>query len=205
VAAFLGGSFVGAGSSLFYSGAKFAVKVNGVKISVALFETISSSNIEAYRRQVQTPITDDIIKQIKVKILQALVEEEVFYQQSEKYGIKVSDEEIKADLQSSQMFRNPQTNVFDIQRYLSFVRSINMTLREYEALKRKQIAGQKLKLLLTSSVKLWNYEIENNKRQTGSDSEINPLIQQKINLILNEWYSDVVKTSNIKTNASIMR
>jgi hypothetical protein len=202
IAAFLGGSFVGLGSALFYPSGKNAVIVNDSKVPVKLFDSIYANSIDMYKRSSNGILTEDIIKEIKVKIVQALVEDEIFYQQSKIYGIVVSDDEIKIDLQNSAMFRN-SNNIFDLNIYDSFLKSIQMSAKEYEKLRRKQIAGNKVKSMLASSVRLWNYEVEEAIKLNPSEN-VNSLLQIKINIVLNEWYSAIIRNSKIIMNDDIL-
>jgi hypothetical protein len=78
-----------------------------------------------------------------------------------------------------------------------------MSPKEYELLRKKQIAGIKLKMLLASSVKLWNYEIDSIVQR--EDKTKKELFSAKINIVLNEWYQQVIKNSKIISNDIIFK
>ncbi|MCL2390326.1 MAG: SurA N-terminal domain-containing protein [Endomicrobia bacterium] len=198
---FLAGIFMGFGSYFFQKdNYKTAVTVNGVEIPLKLFNSLYSSAVEMMRKESAEEITDETLLQIKVKTLQALVQDEIFYQQSKNYGIIVSDFELKNDIQDSLMFKNE--NMFDPRLYYRFLQTIKMTPKEYESMRKKQIAGDKLKILLASSIKLMNAEYEA-AAKANADITRDQIHQMKINQFLNEWYINLAKKSNVISNNSI--
>ena len=198
---FLAGIFMGFGSYLFQKNDyKTAATVNGVEIPLKLFDSIYSSSVEMIRNASMEEITDEARSQIKVKTLQALVQDEIFYQQSKNYGILVSDFELKNDIQNSAMFKNGDT--FDPRLYYKFLQTIKMIPKEYEEMRKKQIAGDKLKILLASSIKLMNGDYETAVK-ANADIKREDVIQMKINYILNEWYINLAKKSKVISNNSI--
>jgi hypothetical protein len=187
---------------LFYS-QEYAVKVNGVKIPLKLFNLIYSNSSKIYEQSADNSADEKNISRIKARIIQSLVQDEILYQQSKLYGVTVGDKELKEQVQSLKIFKT--NGAFDIQKYYSFLNSVQMTPKEYETLLKKQIAASKLKMLLISSTKLWNYERENAHKYSRLDtpSTENALRDAKAELILNEWYSNVLKNSKIKCNSTL--
>jgi hypothetical protein len=204
IVTFIGGIFMGFGTYLFGSKEDFktVATVNSTKIPMRLFNSIYINSSEMYRQITNNQLTEKDLNEIKVKTIQVLVQDEIFYQQSKLYNIIVTDEELKIDLQNSALFRN--NNIFDIQKYYSFLKSIQMTPKEYETLRKKQIAGNKVKMILAPSIKLWNYELEAAIRQNPSITK-NALLQAKINIVLNEWYLSIIKNSKITSNEMIFK
>ena len=203
ILAFIGGIFMGGGAYLFGpSDYKTAAAVNGGKIPMNLFSSVYNNAVEAFRQNSQTDATQEELNEIKVKILQALVQDELFYQQAKKYDIMVSDAELTNDLQSSMLFRN--NNVFDIRMYHNFLRSMRMTPKEYEALRRKQIAGEKLKILLASAIKVSESEFAQALKNDKNLSR-EAYIQSKVNYLLNEWYLDIARNSKITSSDMIFK
>jgi hypothetical protein len=204
IVAFIGGAFMGFGDYLF--GRKYnpqtAVTVNKNKISMKLFNSFYTHSVEMYKKTINGEPTKNDLNELKMKIVQALIQEEIFYQQSKLYNITVADEELKTDLQNSETFRN--NNIFDIRKYYLFLNSIKMTPKEYEVMRKKQIAGGKVKDIISYSVRLWNYELENSLKQDPTATK-ESLINTKINLIINEWYSNIIKSSKITINNAIFK
>jgi hypothetical protein len=197
IVAFIGSSFAGVGYYFFDSknDSKTFVVVNSVKIPGKLFNSVY---MDLFHQMTSgdhdQQFSDENLKELKTRIIYSLVQDEILYQQSKLYGITVTDEELRSDLRSSKKFED--NNVFNIRRYHAFLSSVQMTAKEYEAMRRKQIAAVKVKMLISSCVKPWNYELENALKQESPITK-NALIQAKINFVLNEWYSYVVRNSKI--------
>ncbi|MDR0820698.1 MAG: SurA N-terminal domain-containing protein [Endomicrobium sp.] len=193
IVAFIGSSFAGVVYYFFSSKNDFKtfVVVNGVKIPGKLFNSIYTD----FRQMINDrQLSDEDLKELKTKIIYSLVQDEILYQQSKLYGITVTDEELRNDLQNSIRFKD--NNIFNIRKYHAFLNSVQMTAKEYETMRRKQIAAVKVKMFIASCIKLWNYELENVLKQEPPVTE-NALIQIKVNFILNEWYLDIVRNSKI--------
>jgi hypothetical protein len=192
IVTFIGSSFAGVGYYFFgyKNDFKTFVVVNGVKIPGKLFDSVYTN----FRRMTNGQHSNEDLKELKFRIIYSLVQDEILYQQSKLYGIVVTDEELRADLQNSAKFKD--NNVFNIRKYHAFLNSVQMTAKEYETMRRKQIVAIKVKMLIASCVKLWNYELENALKQEPPITE-NALIQTKVNFIFNEWYLDIVRNSKI--------
>ncbi|GMO67263.1 MAG: hypothetical protein Nk1A_5310 [Endomicrobiia bacterium] len=180
---------------LFYS-KNYIAKVNGVKIPLKIFNSLTLLNqLQSVKKVTNKQLTAKDLNEIQIRLTKLLIESEILYQQSKLYGIIVTDEELKTCLQNLEIFKS--NNTFDKKKYYSFLKLIQMTPKEYETILKKQICGNKLKMILAFSVKLWNYELENSIKQDSSTIK-NNLVQEKINLILSDWYSNIVKNSKIK-------
>jgi hypothetical protein len=201
---FICGIFVGFGAYMFgyKEDFKTAVTVNGTKIDIKLFNLVYTQLSEMHEETTNKPLTKKDLNEIKIKTIQVLVQNEIFYQQSKLYGIVVTNKELKSNLENSSQFKN--NNFFDIKKYYLFLQSIQMTPREYENLIKKQIAGNKVRMIIAHSVKLWNYELETAIKQNHSMTE-DILLQLKINIVLNEWYSNITKNSKISINKVILK
>jgi hypothetical protein len=196
-------AFVGVivlGAVVNFSGSNdYAVKVNGKKIPLRLYMFVYENAVESYQKMYERYLSDKEKQEIKSNILQVLVQDEIFFQQSKFYCLSVTDEELRLDLQNSLQFK--ENGVFSHTKYITFLKTLGMSPKEYELLRKKQIAGVKLKMLLASSIKLWNYEVESlNIKTTRED-----LFSAKINMILNEWYQQEVKNSKIVSNDLIFK
>ncbi|MDR0956617.1 MAG: SurA N-terminal domain-containing protein [Endomicrobium sp.] len=202
IIAFLGGSFLSTVSYFLSSKTDYAIKVNGSKIPINLYKSIYINLINIYQQKTNSQLTENNLNELKIKIIQDLIQNEIFYQQSKIYGITVSNNELKKALQDSTIFKNNEC--FNKNKYIAFLTSIQIRPKEYESLVKKQIAGNKLKTLLASSVKIWNYEIVQTVKQNEPITKIS-LIQKKIILILNEWYINIIKNSKVTTSKSVLK
>jgi hypothetical protein len=66
-----------------------------------------------------------------------------------------------------------------------------MAPKDFESLRRKQLASNKLQMLIASAAKISNSELT-------KDADENALIQIKANEILNAWFDNVKRKSKIK-------
>jgi peptidyl-prolyl cis-trans isomerase D len=202
IVAFLGVIIFGAVSSLFSKSSDFAVKVNGVTIPMNLFSSIYTNSVINYQQAANRSLDEKELKEVKVKIIQALIQTELFYQEASKYGVIVTDEELSLDLQNSLEFKVGDT--FSVNKYKVFLNAIQMRPKEYESLRRKQLVANKVKMVMASSIKLWNYEIELADKQVPPVSK-EELFFTKVNLILTDWYIGEIKNSKIISNDLIFR
>jgi len=175
----------------------YIAKVNGEKIPVKLFNSLCNIAVKAHKKITNNQITDKNLNEIQNRILNSLILNEIFYQQSKLYGITVTDKEVKAYLQNSESFKT--NNAFDKQKYYSFLKLLQMTPKEYETLEKKQMCEFKLKTILLTSVKVWNYELQEALKENPSATKTS-LYQTKINFILKEWHSNIFKNSKITIN-----
>ena len=130
------------------------------------------------------------MKNVQNTILRNLIQDELIWQQAKNYGIIVSDNELAVDIQTYPYFLNANGQ-FDSRNYYQFLNNLRISPKDFEALRRKQIASNKLQILIASAAKISNSEI------TESLDE-NALIQIKANEILNDWFDNVKRTSKIK-------
>ena len=204
ILAFLGGTFMGGGAYLFSPSKDYdaAATVNGSKIPMKTFKSVYDSTIAMYRQSTKESLSPEQLEEVKVRTLQALVQDEIFYQQALKYKIVVTDAELKNDIQSSAMFIN--NNQFDARAYYSFLNKLRMTPKDYESIRKKQIAGEKLKITMASAIKISDAEYEN-AVENGLKITKEEMLQAKANKILNEWFIGVARSYNIVTNESILK
>ncbi|MDR1511333.1 MAG: SurA N-terminal domain-containing protein [Endomicrobium sp.] len=176
--------------NLFYP-KNYVAKVNGVKIPLKILNSITKS----IKTETNKKLTEKDLNEIQTRAINLLVENEIFYQQSKSYGIIVTDKELKTYLHNSEIFKN--NNIFDKQKYHSFLKYIQLTPKEYEVFTRKQICKDKLKIIILNSIKLWNYELTNSPKQNFPAMK-NNLARKKAHLILDDWYSNILKNCKIR-------
>ncbi|MCL2143976.1 MAG: SurA N-terminal domain-containing protein [Endomicrobia bacterium] len=205
IIAFVGGTFMGFGAYLFGPAKDFdiAVTVNGTKIPVKIFSSLYNSTADMYRNSTKESPSQEQLEAMRIKTVQSLVQDEIFYQQAQQYKITVSDAELKNDIQSMSMFRNRQ-NQFDPNIYYAFLNSIRLSPKEYETLRKKQIAGEKVKITMASAVKISDSEYEA-AAAGGSEISRDEMMQIKVNGILNVWFMNIVKNAKIITNDNIFK
>ena len=128
----------------------------------------------------------------KQQILRNLIQDELIWQQSKKYGITVTDAELAKDIQSYPYFLN-ENEQFDSRYYYQFLNNLRMAPKDYENLRRKQIASNKMQMLIASSARVSQSEVEMKK-----GSNISEQTQIKANEVLNDWFDTIKKDSKIQ-------
>lgn len=194
---FFGGTFIaGFGVSTFGNSASsfdtIAV-VNGKKIPYKYFYGLYTNTLNMLRNSTQDiNITEELMGLTKNQIVSNLVQDELFWQQSKKYGITVTDNELAKDIQSYPYFLDGKGQ-FNTRSYYQFLNNLRMAPKDFETLRRKQIASNKLQMLIASSARVSQSEFE--KKGT---SNIPELTQIKANDILNDWFDEIRKNSKIQ-------
>lgn len=192
---FFGGTFIaGFGVSTFGNRASSfdtVAVVNGKKIPYKYYYGLYNSTFNSLRKS-NEEISEEFIKFTQSRILRTLIQDELIWQQTPKYGIKVSDNELAKDIQTYPYFLN-EKGQFDVRNYYQFLNNLRLSPKEFETLRRKQIASNKLQMLVASAARITQSEIE---MQKGSN--ISDLTQIKANEILNDWFDEVKKKSKIE-------
>ncbi len=190
---FFGGTFIaGFGVSTFGNTASSfdtVAIVNGEKIPYKYYYSLYNNALASLRSSEQD-ITDDLMKLTQNQILRTLIQDELIWQQTKKYGISVSDAELAQDIQSYPYFLNANGQ-FDSRNYYQFLNNLRMSPKDFEALRRKELAANKLQLLVVSAATVSNSEI-------SEDTKESSLIQMKANEILNDWFDEIRNNSKIE-------
>jgi len=204
---FVLGTFVGFGGYYLTRGwrADTVAVVNGKKILYQTYLNYFQRVIDNLREQNQE-LTDEIIKQKKQEILSDLIQEEIFYQEAKKYGIRVSDQELAADIQRFPAFQ--KDNRFDRGTYFQVLHYVlRMTPEEFEESRRRAIAIAKLRSLIASAVKITDKELEiaylqergNLKKfETEKEDFRQTYLSQKTLLAFNEWFQQLGRQVKVK-------
>ena len=191
---FLAGTFVGFGSYLFGDRNYYdaVAVVNNVKIPYKIYYSLYNNRLETLRQSGQD-ITEEMKKTVQNDIIRNLIQDEIIWQQTKDYGITVSDKELAADIQSYPYFLN-ENGQFDIRYYYKFLNNIRLSPKDFESLRRKQIASKKLQMLVASAAKVSDTELKN----PDNYSEQITILQTKANEILNDWFDTIKKKTKIK-------
>jgi peptidyl-prolyl cis-trans isomerase D len=207
---FLAGAFIGFGGYLFgsKSSADAVLEINGTKVPYRKYVSLLNRTIENLRRE-NKDVSESSVNQIKQEVIQDLIQEEVFWQESKKYGITVSDAELAADIQHYPAFQ--REGRFDRNAYFQVLYQVlKTTPREFEESRRKQIASMKLRQLIGSSVKISEPELQleyartHGGKMTGFEKErtafLDKLRQEKVMLVFNEWFKALNQTVKIQVH-----
>ncbi len=195
IVGFFAGTFVGFGSYLFgeknYHDA--VAVVNGCKIPYKIYYALYNNTVDVMNRSGQNP-DENTVKRIQSTVVNSLIIDELLWQQTKKYGIIVSDEELAMDIQHHKYFLNEQ-GVFDPRYYFSVLNNLKLTPKEFENMRKKQLAANKLKILIASAVSdISDSEFKTISATTAKDYAL----QFKNNEILNDWFEQIRKDAKIK-------
>ena len=194
---FLAGTFVGFGSYLFGDRNYYdtVAVINGVKIPYKIYYSLYNNRLESLRQSGQD-ITEEMKKAVQNDIVKNLIQDEIIWQQTKNYGITVTDKELASDIQRYPYFTNEQGQ-FDIRYYYKFLNNIRLSPKDFENLRRKQIASNKLQMLIASAAKVSRSEIGATEKQENYVTEVAAL-QTKANEILNDWFDKIKRETKIK-------
>ncbi|MDR2772561.1 MAG: SurA N-terminal domain-containing protein [Elusimicrobiota bacterium] len=201
VVAFLAGTFVigFGGASLAADDSKSAVllTVNDSKVSLNLFNSLYNNTLQQIRQQnPNIELTDAQQRELKARILQELIQTEIFAQEAPKYGVIVSNNELQLNIKNNAMFFN-NNNVFDDNIYRQALASLGISAKDFETLIKKQILSAKLRLILIPAVKVSPSEFADIQNANPTIT-LEAYSQLKVNKVLNEWYQDIMKNYNDK-------
>lgn len=127
-------------------------KVNGKPILATEFLKTYQSEYEKILRQRPNLSSEDLQRLgLKKMVFDQLVLQTVLLQKADELGIVVSDEDIKDEITSMDVFKN-ENKVFDANRYQAILSSNNLTPAEFEDLVKRDLRIRKLRDLITSAV-----------------------------------------------------
>ena len=194
---FLAGSFVGFGSYLFGEKTYYdtVAVVNGYKIPYKIYYAVYNNALNMMR-QTNKDFTDDMAKKVQNDILKNLVQDEIIWQQTKDYAISVSDEELALDIQNYPYFLN-EKGQFDSRYYFAFLNNMRLSPKDFENLRRKQLASNKLQVFIASSSKITDSEYKE-LHNLYPNVDDNTLIQMKMNEVLNDWFGEIRQKTDLK-------
>ena len=139
-------------------------------------------------------INEEMMTLTQNHILRNLIQDELIWQQTKKYGIIVTDTELAQDIQSYPYFLNDRGQ-FDSRNYYQFLNNLRMSPKDFESLRRKQLASNKLKLLVASATQISESELKAREGaralfSTGGDTE-------KANRLALEHGADILRVHDV--------
>lgn len=191
--------------TIFYGLGSYMVKENDSSAAVATVGTVKipyqtflrnySRTIDSFKDKGMEQVPDVLAKQIKGRVLQEMVQEELMAQAAQDYGFAVSDAELSMIIQSNRAFQSEGR--FDRRLYERALYEI-MRVRpaEFEASLRRQLLANKFQTMVVSVVKLTPSDIEREyaarkggmkdfaKEKDGFSSE---LINERAGALMNQY------------------
>ena len=201
-------AYFGAGGYL-TSSMDTVATVNSGKVSYTEFTKSVNRAIEGEQEKKQdVQLTESDIQQIKMSILQDMISEEAFYQTALKYGLSVSDNEIRMHLEQIPAFQ--KNGRFDHMTYYQALRyGIKMTPEEFEKSRKRAMMVDKVRFLIYLIAKVSDKEAENEYlRRNGNlknyakekDKFAETLQNEKRVLLFNQWVARLQEKIKITEN-----
>lgn len=125
-----------------------AAEVNKTVISVDDFRIAYNNVLEAYRRQFGDNLNDEFIKMLNLKAntLESLIDRQLIVQEAERFGIKVTDDEVRNLIRGISVFQ--ENGQFNPDRYASYIRYSRQTPEYFETMQRRDLMLKKFQGLL---------------------------------------------------------
>ncbi|WP_075556537.1 peptidylprolyl isomerase [Parabacteroides timonensis] len=199
--AFIIGDFLNSGSTYFRQSQERVAKVDGEVIKIQDYQGRIDEMTEMYKMQSgQSSLPEEYMNQIRQSVFDAMVQEVVLDEATDKLGMQVSPEElfdmvqgenISPMIQQMQMFVNPQTGQFDKTALLNFLKTIDDdNIANYPADQQAQ---------LIQARNFWLFWEKNIKRQR-LEQKYTTLLSKAVSanvLDAKEAFNDVSENSDI--------
>jgi peptidyl-prolyl cis-trans isomerase D len=208
IGGFLAGAFMGFGSYFFgrKSVGDAVAEVNGTKIPYMDYSTLLNRVLDEARKT-QSEFSPEFLNQKKQETMQDLIQEEVFWQQAQKYGITVSDSELAADIQHYPAFQ--KDGKFDQSLYfMTLTQALRTTPRKFEESRRRQIAIYKLRYLIASSVTIsypdlqLRYSMTNKGDMKNFEKDraafLEKLKQEETSMVFQDWFKQLNTSTKVQ-------
>src|SRR5687767_9935535 len=170
--------------------------VDGREITVDRFRRVYLQQMQAYRNQFGGNMDERLLKQLGIdqRILQGLIEEEAALAEAEKLGIRASDQEVVARIQSLPAFQENGRFVGEA-RYRQVLQIQNPPLRpdEFEDQVRRGIVMEKLQGVLTDWITVSDQEVEAEFKRRN----------EKVKLAVVNFTADKFREATTATDAEI--
>ncbi|MFH1715629.1 MAG: SurA N-terminal domain-containing protein [Elusimicrobiota bacterium] len=203
---FVVATFAGFGGYYISQKHNTVAKINGAKIFAEDLENASNRMIRQTESQTGKALTPEEVSRARKESLQMLMQESLLLGVSKKIGFDVSDTEIMSAISNFPAFK--KDGRFDSRTYYYTLRyHLHQTAQDFEDKVKDSIMGDKIKLLITDSVKVSPKEIQDayyqmangNMRNFNQEREsfAQKYMSQKKMLILNSWFSQLSQTAKI--------
>lgn len=133
-------------------------KVNDDWITVDEYRTTYNNLLEQVRRTFGNNLTDELLRslQLKKRALDQLIDNVLMLQTAEKLNLRVSDEELARSIRSIDAFQT--AGAFDGSRYRNLLDRLKLTPEAFEDIQRDSLLAEKLRSLITDTVKVSDEE-----------------------------------------------
>lgn len=203
MAGFIISTFVGFGLYINSGKSHFdkVAQVNDESITLQRFDTLYNQ-VVMMKRDSQEEMTAETVKKMRQDVIQDLIQESIFFQEADRYGFQVSDQELAGSLASTPAFQ--KDGKFSGQAYMNLLQGVlKTTPKNFEEVQRRQIAINHLRNFILNGIKVTEREVEmqmtvrqaqdSGKKSPPIDKETlrKEMAQEKESHILNRWYQQL--------------
>lgn len=203
MAGFLISTFVGFGLYITSGKTHFdtVAEVNDEKIPYQRFNALYNQAV-TMKRNGKEDVTAETLKSTRQEVIQGLIQESVFFQEADRYGFQVSDQELAGSLASYPAFQ--KDGKFSGQAYVNMLQSVLKTSpKDFEEAQRRQIEIGHLRNFIMQGIKITDREVEMEiairqakdagKKSPPIDKEAlrKEMAQEKGAHLLNRWYQQL--------------
>jgi parvulin-like peptidyl-prolyl isomerase len=207
--------FFGLGTNYLFSSPQDTVlKINGQKIKRGEYDRLLNQIVQS-----QPELTPEQKQQIRGQALNELIRLVVYDQEAKKYGLYVSDQELKLQLENTPQFQ--KDGRFDPATYVqTLTRLANTTPEEFEKFRKRDMAALKLNQLIASSIRISDADFKDTlqarmaietdvkkKKEWQKDPESlrNELRNQEVNWAFQDWLGSINSTLKVKITSAQFR
>jgi peptidyl-prolyl cis-trans isomerase D len=145
-------------------GGRSVAKVGGDVITYEEFSRVYRSMYDNYKQLLKDKFDDSFAKSLKAQALQELVVGKLMVQEAGRIGLRVSDEELQAEIMRTPSFAG-RDGRFDKQLYERILDQINMKPAAFEANQREFLLRQKLEQIVKDGVMVSDAELAASYKQ----------------------------------------
>ena len=162
IVAFIGTSVVYFGTSVMSGGVTrpdVVATVNGEEIPLERYQRAQASLIDQYERMTKQRVTPEMAERLGLhqQVLNDLVTDAVVVQGAEREGVRVSDDELRSQIQQVKEFQ--EGGRFSRDRYIEALRRVRLMPGDFEAEARRQLVRRKMEILVRDGVKVSDAEL----------------------------------------------
>ncbi len=186
IVAFIGTSFFVWGKGSITGGDPNAVAtVNGEEIPLERYQRLYRSYVDFYRQLYKERFTSEMVERLGIsqQVVNDLIRETLILQRANAEGIRVGDEELRAQIQALRIFQDDGR--FSRERYLSILNRAKIDPAAFEAEQRRELVRKKMEATIKGGIKVSEmelkqaYEFRREKvRAAWAQVEVPPLMAQ---------------------------
>lgn len=165
------------GARLGGQGRGVAAQVGDRQVTYADFQRRHRNLDQRYRSALGDRYTPEVAKQLRVRTqaLEQLVGQQILLAEAERYGLAVSDEEVRRAILEAPSFQDEQGGFVGEELYRDFLLSEGLTPAQFERSVRDELVVERLMTLLGDGLRVADAEVEAAYRERSDQAKIQHL------------------------------